>query len=208
MFGLSEFNSLCSHEILRLTLPSGRQFALDPSAAQYGWHENLAPWEQYHQHRVDAISRIEMLEPFEGFRRFFVNQGQPPNKRHRVGEPISKYVRRVSAELLAESLSTAPSCEGTDGLALLFKEHSPGGWQTDVENLIQQVKTAFTSKARDLAEHLLQIEAVKERSQRGTAARTPAADEITTQELVILVRECDLSYENEVDDSQTHRSNS
>lgn len=49
----STFNMLASHTVAVLTTPSGLEFILDPTAAQYGWRENIAPREIYTRCRVD-----------------------------------------------------------------------------------------------------------------------------------------------------------
>lgn len=50
------------HSVFRLTLPSGLKFAFDPTGAQNGWEENLAPWDAYEQHRVHFIKHIRTLD--------------------------------------------------------------------------------------------------------------------------------------------------
>lgn len=41
------------HTVSQLTTASGLKFAFDPTAAQFGWKENLAPWDIYEQRRID-----------------------------------------------------------------------------------------------------------------------------------------------------------
>lgn len=48
--------------VARLTLPSGSQYAFDPTAAQFGWREYLAPWDEYFGRRVHQIDEITVLE--------------------------------------------------------------------------------------------------------------------------------------------------
>lgn len=58
------FNSLYRHHPLRITLPCGLQFAFDPTAAQYGWKEIIAPWEAYLKHRAhNSIRDVVIKEP-------------------------------------------------------------------------------------------------------------------------------------------------
>ncbi|KAK3942826.1 hypothetical protein QBC46DRAFT_339077 [Diplogelasinospora grovesii] len=59
---IHEYNALMSHEISLLTLPSGTQVVFDPSAAQYGWREHVAPWDAYQHHRIYDIERREELD--------------------------------------------------------------------------------------------------------------------------------------------------
>lgn len=49
------YNTLGPHVIVRLTLPSGLQYSFDPSAAQFGWKEYLAPWDEYARRRIHHI---------------------------------------------------------------------------------------------------------------------------------------------------------
>jgi len=55
--------TLWVHEILRVTLPGGQKIILDPSAAQFGWVEYIAPAEHYLKHRAQAICEA-IAEPF------------------------------------------------------------------------------------------------------------------------------------------------
>jgi hypothetical protein len=65
--GMSSFNMDASHEVTILTArSSGRQFVLDPTAAQYGWRENMAPRELYTAHRVDFVAEILTCDPLPG----------------------------------------------------------------------------------------------------------------------------------------------
>lgn len=41
------------HTVALLTLPSGRQFILDPTGAQFGWKEYLVSRQTYAQYRID-----------------------------------------------------------------------------------------------------------------------------------------------------------
>lgn len=46
-----------------MTLPSGLQYVFDPSAAQFGWKEYLAPWDEYARRRVHLIDMVNVIEP-------------------------------------------------------------------------------------------------------------------------------------------------
>lgn len=50
------------HLVFRLSLPSGLTFAFDPTGAQNGWQENLAPWDAYEQHRIHFIRNTRTLD--------------------------------------------------------------------------------------------------------------------------------------------------
>lgn len=62
--GKHDFLFLAFHVVLRITLPSGLRFAFDPSGAQNGWQEYLAPWDAYEQHRVHFIKDIRIVDPW------------------------------------------------------------------------------------------------------------------------------------------------
>ncbi|KAL1877012.1 hypothetical protein Daus18300_002621 [Diaporthe australafricana] len=57
------YNTLRPHSVARLTLPSGSRYVLDPSAAQFGWEESLAPWDEYARRRIHQIDDIAILQP-------------------------------------------------------------------------------------------------------------------------------------------------
>lgn len=46
---------MSTHELVRITLGCGLQFAFDPTGAQYGWRETLSPWPVFQSHRVLMI---------------------------------------------------------------------------------------------------------------------------------------------------------
>lgn len=54
--------------VARLTLPSGSQYAFDPTAAQFGWRELLKPWDEYFGRRVHHIYQITVLESFNSIK--------------------------------------------------------------------------------------------------------------------------------------------
>lgn len=56
--GEHDFPIVSGHAAIRVTLPSGQRFALDPTGAQYGWREHLAPWDDYERHRVHMIDSV------------------------------------------------------------------------------------------------------------------------------------------------------
>lgn len=47
------FNMSALHTVAQLTTRSGRNFILDPTATQFGWKENLVPWETYAPYRIE-----------------------------------------------------------------------------------------------------------------------------------------------------------
>lgn len=57
------------HSVFRLSLPSGLTFAFDPTGAQNGWQENLAPWDAYEQHRIHFIRNTRTLDAWGPERR-------------------------------------------------------------------------------------------------------------------------------------------
>lgn len=60
--GRFEFPAMYFHLVFRLTLPSGLTFAFDPTGAQNGWQEYLAPWDAYEEHRIHFIKNIRTLD--------------------------------------------------------------------------------------------------------------------------------------------------
>ncbi|KAK4202385.1 hypothetical protein QBC40DRAFT_196453, partial [Triangularia verruculosa] len=42
-----EFSGQAGHDVMLLTLSSGRRIVFDPTRAQFGWKEALSPWESY-----------------------------------------------------------------------------------------------------------------------------------------------------------------
>ncbi|CAJ2503419.1 Uu.00g108130.m01.CDS01 [Anthostomella pinea] len=52
------FNTFMQHNLVRITLESGLQFALYFSCAQFGWHEYLSPWDEYERHRIHHIAYV------------------------------------------------------------------------------------------------------------------------------------------------------
>ncbi|KAG6367596.1 hypothetical protein INS49_001789 [Diaporthe citri] len=56
------FPSMCLHSVIRFTLPSGLKFAFDPTGAQNGWQEHLAPWDEYAKHRVHFIQEVRTID--------------------------------------------------------------------------------------------------------------------------------------------------
>ncbi|KAI1079237.1 hypothetical protein F5B20DRAFT_581655 [Whalleya microplaca] len=57
-YGSHDYNSLRSHEVIRVTLNSEEQVVLDPTAAQFGWREYMAPWSIYEKQRVRKIKTV------------------------------------------------------------------------------------------------------------------------------------------------------
>lgn len=58
-------NISTAHTVGLLTTQSGQQFAFDPTAAQFGWKKNLAPWEPYRRRRVDKEYGVDACEPLD-----------------------------------------------------------------------------------------------------------------------------------------------
>jgi hypothetical protein len=59
------FNTANRHVVIRATLPSGDQVALDPTGAQFGWSEIISPWATYATSRIQQMTS-EAIGP--GFR--------------------------------------------------------------------------------------------------------------------------------------------
>lgn len=57
-------NAVTRHRLFRITLPSGKQFAFDPTAVQFGWRETLSPWESFLEHRAhNGVREMAVIEP-------------------------------------------------------------------------------------------------------------------------------------------------
>lgn len=52
------YNTLRPHTVARLTLTSGFRYVLDPSAAQFGREECLAPWDEYARRRIHHLDEV------------------------------------------------------------------------------------------------------------------------------------------------------
>ncbi|KAI1503071.1 hypothetical protein F5X99DRAFT_426416 [Biscogniauxia marginata] len=57
------YNSLRTHEVIRVTLPSGWKAAFDPTCAKFGWREYLVPWKMYAQERIFRIYSTSPIQP-------------------------------------------------------------------------------------------------------------------------------------------------
>lgn len=64
----NSFNTTPYHTIAVLSTASGLEFAFDPTAAQFGWKEHLAPWALYRERRVDLLYYQEVCRPLDPFR--------------------------------------------------------------------------------------------------------------------------------------------
>jgi hypothetical protein len=64
------------HTILRVITQDGHAFAIDGTAAQFGWAETIAPWEIYSAQRVQHFSETI---PFETFVDIFENTTRDSN---------------------------------------------------------------------------------------------------------------------------------
>ncbi|KAJ1338590.1 hypothetical protein MN608_01450 [Microdochium nivale] len=54
------------HIVLRLTLTSGEQMALDVTCGQFGWRVPIAPWEKWRSHRAmpadrEKVTRLDVI---------------------------------------------------------------------------------------------------------------------------------------------------
>ncbi|KAI1853990.1 hypothetical protein JX266_001131 [Neoarthrinium moseri] len=55
--GIYRYNGMWLHKVIRATLKSGDQIAVDLTGAQYGWCEVATPWEAYCKHRVHSVTQ-------------------------------------------------------------------------------------------------------------------------------------------------------
>lgn len=68
-----ELNSVMNHEVLLATLACGEVVALDPTGIQFGWKENIAPWDSYLQHRISHLAERQVVPPMRPGSRFEVS---------------------------------------------------------------------------------------------------------------------------------------
>lgn len=59
------FTAMYRHTVVRVTLPSGMQFALDPTGGQYGWQDFICPWPLYKERRIQYIHDLQAVEPLD-----------------------------------------------------------------------------------------------------------------------------------------------
>ncbi|KAK0707880.1 hypothetical protein B0H67DRAFT_324140 [Lasiosphaeris hirsuta] len=71
--GASHFNTLTPHEVIRVTLECGRQYALDPAGAEFGCEEHITGWEAFVEHRVALVVEERTLEPGKPWSRMAIN---------------------------------------------------------------------------------------------------------------------------------------
>ncbi|KAK3349076.1 hypothetical protein B0T25DRAFT_609569 [Lasiosphaeria hispida] len=106
--GASHFNALTPHEVIRLTLECGRQYALDPAGCAFGWEEHLASWESFAAHRVALVVEVCTLPPSAPWNR--VDLSAMAKQRDCagtvVGEPRAEVAlaRRVVADLAVPAI--------------------------------------------------------------------------------------------------------
>jgi hypothetical protein len=88
------------HTVAILKTESGLQFILDPTAAQYGWSENIAPRDIYTQHRIDHDFGTSKCDPPDRSPRHTKLDPRPKGKYRRlkwesacVAEHIVRLVR-------------------------------------------------------------------------------------------------------------------
>lgn len=56
-------NMVPLHTVVRLTLGNGMRFTLDSTAPQYGWNENITPYDLYARHRIDFEYKVTECMP-------------------------------------------------------------------------------------------------------------------------------------------------
>ncbi|POS72381.1 2-methylcitrate dehydratase [Diaporthe helianthi] len=94
-------NMLPYHTVAVVTTQSGLKFVLDPTAAQYGWRETIAPLDIYTRCRVDRKHRSEHLVPLDPNRLPTVRTPRP-DKENR--EARSSWKRRCTAEYIVDQV--------------------------------------------------------------------------------------------------------
>lgn len=109
------------HKVFRLTLPSGLRFAFDPTGAQNGWQEHLAPWDTYEKHRACFIEDISpMCELRREYLMAEIDGIRMPTNRF-LGAMSCRVEFNLVALFLNKALRAAFKGEGTN--ELLYKIH-------------------------------------------------------------------------------------
>ncbi|KAK3384023.1 hypothetical protein B0T24DRAFT_567122 [Lasiosphaeria ovina] len=116
--GSSSFSTFPAHQVLRVTLASGRKVVLDPSGAQFGWREFMTPWETYNQHRVHAIL-IESPYLIETPPETMLEKGLQTNAygndtlafMTQMAEKVAAHLPSIAEASLLDPKSTGPAAE-------------------------------------------------------------------------------------------------
>lgn len=58
-----EFSSFALHDIIRVILPCGLRYAVDPTGLQMGWSDSLIPWDSYARRRIHRLDSITEAMP-------------------------------------------------------------------------------------------------------------------------------------------------
>lgn len=134
------FGSLWTHNIVRITLPCGLQFALDATGAQYGWREVLSPWPAYKAHRVRVIGETHKLElrdeaEFNKYARAFF--AQLPRSDHWHSQ--SPYIRKELINFLTRMLLISSDARG-DNLETILHKFPDAKFEEIKKEMINLVK--------------------------------------------------------------------
>lgn len=86
------------HDVIRVKLASGEEFAIDLSGAQYGWQDKIYTWETYLNHRGDmdemgdmgTACRVEVQE-LSSFAQDDFHRA-PDELRHEISRDMSKAI--------------------------------------------------------------------------------------------------------------------
>ncbi|KAI1108538.1 hypothetical protein F5Y14DRAFT_459480 [Nemania sp. NC0429] len=106
-------NSMYSeHTVLRATLHSGEQMAIDITGVQFGWRETVAPWKIWSSHRVagkscpqpfgSAQRMQDMLYPFAASQFIQLSESQRLSLAHKMELAIQKKMKDNMAPSVGE----------------------------------------------------------------------------------------------------------
>ncbi|KAI0600115.1 hypothetical protein F4775DRAFT_599613 [Biscogniauxia sp. FL1348] len=92
------FNTLRSHEVILITIPSTHKAVFDPACAKFGWDEYLAPWDRYKAQRIARVHKITPIKPDKDFNvdKYFNEQSSPVYGAHLAKASV---MARVTSEV-------------------------------------------------------------------------------------------------------------
>lgn len=145
------FAGLCGHDLVRVTLPCGLQFALDATGAQYGWREVLSPWPAYKTHRVRLVNAARTLELRDetGFRDYALGVcGGRPRCEH--GYAQIEFNRKHLMVFLTGKLVLEAGLDG--GLRSILRDLSDAKFETSSKSMMERMREALRGEVEKIAQ--------------------------------------------------------
>lgn len=110
------FPSTSLHLVFRIALPSGLKFAFDPTGAQNGWQEHLAPWDEYEKHRVHFIQGVRTMDAWNLGRCMAELENDVLSTGGQTGDPELELEQELKMRLALVALAVKP------GLSLMLSK--------------------------------------------------------------------------------------